>query len=74
MVAGLRLHGEDSSERGLGEPEGLGTNRGLPRAADEEAELTKVVGATETPRRTQNERRTTESGGGASWVRAQSER
>jgi hypothetical protein len=50
MVAGLRLHGEDSSERGLGEPEGLGMNRGLPRAADEEAELTKVVGTAETPR------------------------
>jgi hypothetical protein len=56
-VVGLRLHGEDAGECELGEPEGLGANRGVSRAADEEAELTEAAGAAETPRRRQNERR-----------------
>jgi hypothetical protein len=34
---GLRLHEEDSGERGPGEPEGLGANRGVSRVADGEA-------------------------------------
>jgi hypothetical protein len=67
MVAWLRLHAEESGERGLGEQEGLGTNQGVSQAADEEAELTEVVGTAETQRWPQNERRTTESGGRASW-------
>jgi hypothetical protein len=46
----------------------------VSRAADEEAELTEATSATETQRRLQNERRTTVSGGGASWARSQSER
>jgi hypothetical protein len=69
MVARLRLHGEESCERGPNELEGLGTNRGVSRVAVEEAELIEAVGAAETPRRPQNERRTMESGGGASLVR-----
>jgi hypothetical protein len=48
MVAGLRLHGEDASERGLGEPEGLGANWRMSHAAGEEAELTEVAGTIET--------------------------
>jgi hypothetical protein len=46
----------------------------VSQAADEGAELTEAVGAVETPRRSQNEWRTTESSGGASWVCAQNER
>jgi hypothetical protein len=48
-VAGLRLHGEDTGERGPGKLVGLGANRGVSRAADEEAELTEAVHAVETP-------------------------
>jgi hypothetical protein len=51
MVAGLRLYGKDSGERGSGEPERLGMNRGVSHATDKEADLTKAVGAAETPRR-----------------------
>jgi hypothetical protein len=39
MVVELRLHGENSSERGLGEPEGLGANRGVCGATDDQAKL-----------------------------------
>jgi hypothetical protein len=73
-VVGLRLHGEDAGERGLGEPEGLWANRGVSRVAGEEAELIEATGATETQRRLQSERRTTVSGGGAPWARAERER
>ena len=45
---GLRLHGEDASERGPGEQEGLGEKRGVSRATDEEEELTKAASATKT--------------------------
>jgi hypothetical protein len=38
--SGLRLHGKHSGERGPGNPEGLGVNRGVYRVADGEAELT----------------------------------
>ena len=40
----------------------------------EEAVLTEAAGATKTQRRPQNKRRTTASGSGAPWARAQSER
>jgi hypothetical protein len=42
---GLRLHGEESGERGPRKPEGLGTNRGVSRVADGEAELTEATSA-----------------------------
>jgi hypothetical protein len=45
VVAELRLHGESSGKRGPDEPEGLGANRGVSRAADDEAELTEATGA-----------------------------
>ena len=41
----LRLHGEVSGERELGEPEGLGANRGESRVSNGEAELTEATGA-----------------------------
>jgi hypothetical protein len=49
-VAGLRLHGADASEHEPGEPKGMGANRGVSRAADEEAELTEAAGTAQTPR------------------------
>jgi hypothetical protein len=45
-VAELWLHGENSSERGPGKPEGLGANRGVSRVAHGKAKLTKATGAT----------------------------
>jgi hypothetical protein len=48
---GLRLHGEDSGERGSGKPEGLGVNREVSRVADGEAEFTEATGATRAQRR-----------------------
>jgi hypothetical protein len=48
---GLRLHGKDSGERGPGEPEGLGANRGVSRVADGEAELTEAMNAARARRR-----------------------
>jgi hypothetical protein len=51
MVAELRLHWENSGERGPGRPEGLGANRGVSRVADGEAELTEATGATRARRR-----------------------
>ena len=63
-MARLRLHGEDTGERGSGELVGLGANRGVSRAADDEAELTEVAGMTETPRK----RWTTVSSVGTLWA------
>jgi hypothetical protein len=40
---GLRLHGEDSDERGPGKPEGLGANQEVSRVADGEAKLTEAT-------------------------------
>jgi hypothetical protein len=74
MSVGLRLHGEDTYERGPGEPEGLGANQRMSHAGGEEVELTEVEGAAETQWRLQNKRRTTASDGEAPWARAQSER
>jgi hypothetical protein len=69
----LRLHGENSGERGLGKPERFGANRGVSGAADDEAELTEAADTTGTQRRSQNGRETTASGDGTSWVRAERE-
>jgi hypothetical protein len=43
-MAGRRLHGEDVGERGSGEPEGLGANRGVSQVAGDKAELTEATG------------------------------
>jgi hypothetical protein len=43
-VADSGCTGKYSGERGLGEPEGLGANRGVSRVADGEAELTEATG------------------------------
>jgi hypothetical protein len=64
-VAKLRLHGENSGERGLGELEVLGANRGVSGADDDEAELTEAVDTAGAERRPQNGRETTTSGGGS---------
>jgi hypothetical protein len=48
---GLRLHGEVSGERGPGEQERLGANRGVSRVADSEVELAEATGATRARRR-----------------------
>jgi hypothetical protein len=71
---GLRLHEEDSGERGQGKPEGLEVNREMFRVAYGEAELTEATGATRARQRSQNGRRASVSCGGATWSRAQSER
>jgi hypothetical protein len=42
-------------ERGLGKPEGLGANRGVSRATDGEAELTKATNAMRAQRESQND-------------------
>jgi hypothetical protein len=41
----LRLHGEDSGERGPDKPEGLGANRGVSRATGGAVELTEETSA-----------------------------
>jgi hypothetical protein len=51
---GFRLHGKHSGERGLGNLEGLGANRGVSRVADGEAELTGATDATGTQRWARN--------------------
>jgi hypothetical protein len=51
---GLRLHAEDSSERGLDKPEGLGVNRGVSRATGGVAELIEETGATRAQHRSRN--------------------
>jgi hypothetical protein len=52
---GLQLHGKHSGERGPGKPEGLGANRGVSRAADGEAELTRATDTTRAQRESQND-------------------
>jgi hypothetical protein len=49
-------------------------NRRMSRAAGDVAELTEATGTTRAQRRSWNGRRTSVSGGGASWLRAQGER
>jgi hypothetical protein len=53
---GLRLHGEDSGERGPNKLEGLGANRGVSQATGGAAELTEETGATRAQRRPWNGR------------------
>jgi hypothetical protein len=53
---GLRLHGEDSHERGPDKPEGLGVNRGVSQATGGAAELTEEKSATRAQRRSRNRR------------------
>jgi hypothetical protein len=43
---GLQMHGKHSSERGSGEPEGLGANQGVSQVAGGAAELTEETDAT----------------------------
>jgi hypothetical protein len=45
------MHGENSGERGLGGPKGLGANQGVSRVADGEAELTEATSAVRARRR-----------------------
>jgi hypothetical protein len=71
---GLWLHGEVSGQRGPGEPEGLGANRGVSRVADGEAELTEAMSEAMARRQPQNERETTASGGGIPWACVRCER
>jgi hypothetical protein len=51
---GLRLQGKHSGEHGPGKPEGLGANRGVSRATDDEAELTGATDATHVQRESWN--------------------
>jgi hypothetical protein len=51
---GLRLHGKHSGERGPGNPERLGANRGVSQVAGGAAELTEETGATRAQRRSRN--------------------
>jgi hypothetical protein len=62
---GLQLHGENASERGPGELEGLRANRKMSHVSGEEVELTEAAGATETQRPPQNGRWTMASSGRA---------
>jgi hypothetical protein len=62
-VVELRLHRENSGECGLGEPEGLGANRGVSGATDDEAELTEAADTAGAQRQPQNGHETTASGG-----------
>jgi hypothetical protein len=50
-VVELRLHGENSVERRLGEPEGLRVNQGMSGATDDEAEPTEATGVAMARRR-----------------------
>jgi hypothetical protein len=43
----LRLHGENTGERGPGEIEGLGANQRVSRVAGEESKLTEATDTTE---------------------------
>jgi hypothetical protein len=70
----LRLHGQDTGERGPGKPEGLGTNREVSRVADGEAELIEATSTAQARRRPWNGRRASVSGEGAAWMHAQGER
>jgi hypothetical protein len=60
-AAELRLHGEETGERGPGKPEGLGANQKVSHDAGEGVELTEAMGVIETQRQPQNRRRTTTS-------------
>jgi hypothetical protein len=53
-AAGLRLHGENVDERGLGETERLGANQRVSRVAVEETELTEATHAADARRRPWN--------------------
>jgi hypothetical protein len=70
----LRLRKKHSGERGPGKPERGKANRRVSRVADVEAELTEATDGARAQRRSLNGRRSTVSGGGAIWSRAQSER
>jgi hypothetical protein len=54
-VVGLRLHGENAGERGVGKLEGLGANWRVFHTADEKAELTEATDTTRARRWPQNE-------------------
>jgi hypothetical protein len=63
-----------TGERGLGEPEGEGANRGVSQVAGPMVKLTVAPNTARARRRPQNGRKTTTNGGGAPWASAQSER
>jgi hypothetical protein len=50
-AVGLRLHGENVGEHGLGEIEGLGANQRVSRVAGKGAELTEALDAVDARRR-----------------------
>jgi hypothetical protein len=54
MAGGLRLHGENTDERGPGETERLGANQMVSHVAGEEVELTKAMDAVGARRRPWN--------------------
>jgi hypothetical protein len=72
--SGLQLRKKHSGERGPGKPGMEKANRRVSRVADGEAELTEARGGARARRRSQDGQRSSVSGGGASWLRAQSER
>jgi hypothetical protein len=73
-VAELRWGRERTCERGPRETEGEGANRGVSWVTSDEAKLTEVTDTARARRRPQNGHETTANDGGASWVRALSER
>jgi hypothetical protein len=64
MAAALRLREKGSGERGPGEPEGEGANRGASWVAGDKAELTEAMDTARARRRGLDGRETMASGGG----------
>jgi hypothetical protein len=71
---GLRLRKKRSGERGPGKSERGRANQRASRVADSEAELTAATNGARARWRSRSGRRSSASGGGATWSRAQSER
>jgi hypothetical protein len=71
---GLRLRKKCSGERGPGKSERGRANQRVARVANGKPELTEATDGARARRRSQNGWRSTVSGGGAIWSRAQSER
>jgi hypothetical protein len=71
---GLRLRKKCSGERGPGKLERGRANQRVARVANGKPKLTEATDGARARRRSQNEWRSTVSGGGAIWSRAQSER
>jgi hypothetical protein len=71
---GLRLHKKRSGERGPGNSERRRANQRASRVDDGETELTAATNGAQARWRSQNGRRSSVSGSGATWSRPQSER